>query len=380
MQTIPANTFTDSTGTITTGRLPSEYQEVEYIQNQIITASSGSYIDLGFAFDTACTFYINYVPKPNVSSAYLFGAAESSGMLRCMVTDQITNTILYGSNGRDAIRVDTAKYNTEKSIKCEMKKDLLKITDLLNGDSAQYEAQVEYTMISNLFLLAQNYNGSARMAEVTQLKSFSYYDKTNTLICDLVPCYRKSDGVVGMYDLVRKIFLTNVGTGSFLRGPIVGPKSYTNLVSLSTEEDDVTIYGDDHDGDGIKDGYKNGTRIRSGGVLGDHGGASHTGFMRAKGGDVVRLSGYDVMKTNTANAINVYNASHTNLGQITSNSNWSYGIFEGKTHNWDDVILEKSGVYYWIVPDGFGIEYIRVTGYANANGNKMIVTVNEEIE
>jgi hypothetical protein len=148
---------------------------------------------------------------------------------------------------------------------------------------------------------------------------------------------------------------------------------YTNLVPLSTEADDVTIYNG-----GL--GYKNGERIRSGGALGSHGGASHTGFIRAVGGDVVRLSGYDIKKGDTANAINVYNASHSNLGQITPNSNWSYGIFEGGIHNWDDVILEKSGVYYWVVPEGFDIEYIRVTGYTNADGSKMIVTVNEEIE
>jgi hypothetical protein len=83
--------------------------------------------------------------------------------------------------------------------------------------------------------------------------------------------------------------------------------AYTNQVPISTETDGVTIYNG-----GL--GYKDGERIRSGGALGSHSGASHTGFIRAVGGDVVRLSGYNIKYSNNANAINVYDAKHTNLG------------------------------------------------------------------
>lgn len=200
------------------GRIPSEYQEVEYVANTAISSEKGSYIDLGFAFDAACTFYLHFVP-PSSSADYIFGAAENSGKLRCMITDQTKNTLLYGSTGSGYISVGTAKYNGEKSLKCELKQGLLKITDLINNTSAQDTRQTNYTMTNNLYLFAQNYNGSARMANIaTKIKSFSYYDKTDTLICDLVPCYRKSDGVIGMYDIVRRIFLTNVGSGSFKKG------------------------------------------------------------------------------------------------------------------------------------------------------------------
>lgn len=41
-------------------------------------------------------------------------------------------------------------------------------------------------------------------------------------VCDLIPCYRISDGVIGMYNAVTKQFLTNAsGTGSFTKGPNV---------------------------------------------------------------------------------------------------------------------------------------------------------------
>ena len=198
--------------------LPSAYQQVEYISNIVIPQISGAYIDLGFSFDTACTFYVDFVPTAN-SAIYFFGAAENSGKYRCMITDQTGNTLLYGSTGSAYIQVGAAKHNNEKSLKCEMKKGLLKMTDLINNTSAQSTTQGEYTMTNNLLLFAQNYNGSPRMAGTnTQLKSFSYYDKNDTLICSLIPCYRKSDGVIGMYDTVRKQFLTNAGSGNFTKG------------------------------------------------------------------------------------------------------------------------------------------------------------------
>ena len=111
---------------------------------------------------------------------------------------------------------------------------------------------------------------------------------------------------------------------------------------------------------------------------------SCSGFIPAIGGDVIRLSGYDVKRATSENAINVFDASHTNLGQIVANNSSSYGVFQNTGINWDDVILEKEGVYYWIVPEGYSIAYIRVTGYtfisgASPDGSKMIITKNEEI-
>ena len=42
--------------------------------------------------------------------------------------------------------------------------------------------------------------------------------KDDTIIADLVPCYRKADGEIGMYDIVSNTFFTNIGTGTFTKG------------------------------------------------------------------------------------------------------------------------------------------------------------------
>ena len=41
----------------------------------------------------------------------------------------------------------------------------------------------------------------------------------NKLLRHFIPCYRKSDNVIGMYDVVNKVFYVNQGTGSFTKGP-----------------------------------------------------------------------------------------------------------------------------------------------------------------
>lgn len=53
-----------------------------------------------------------------------------------------------------------------------------------------------------------------------QLKRFIIYENDD-IVSDLIPCYRKSDSVVCLYDNVTKSFLLNQGTGSFIAGPEV---------------------------------------------------------------------------------------------------------------------------------------------------------------
>ena len=150
---------------------------------------------------------------------------------------------------------------------------------------------------------------------------------------------------------------------------------YTNQVPISTDESGAVYNGV---------GYKNGYRVRSGGAEGTNDHASCTGFIPLKAGDVVQLSGYDATYADVNNAINVYNSSKTNIGQIVANyANSGYGIFayEGgySDYSWDTIVENPSGVYVWTVPPHADIAFMRVTGYTLGDGSKMIVTVNEEI-
>ena len=81
-------------------RLPIEYQEVSWISAD---AGVAAYLNLGIKFDTACKVEIGTYITDAVTT-YLFGAAENSGIYRCMITSQYQNSYQiagWGSNGTD---------------------------------------------------------------------------------------------------------------------------------------------------------------------------------------------------------------------------------------------------------------------------------------
>ena len=49
------------------------------------------------------------------------------------------------------------------------------------------------------------------------LYDFKIYDD-NILVRNFIPCYRKLDGMIGLYDLVKGTFYTNSGSGVFIKG------------------------------------------------------------------------------------------------------------------------------------------------------------------
>lgn len=74
-----------------------------------------------------------------------------------------------------------------------------------------------------LYLFARNNNGKTDNYFSGRIYYFKYNDGTQYK--KLIPCYRKSDGEIGMYDLVNDKFYTNRGTGSFIKGPNIVNKS-----------------------------------------------------------------------------------------------------------------------------------------------------------
>lgn len=361
-------------------RIPREYQEVEWIQ---AWHSSGAYIDLGFTFDTACEIEIGF-RLIGTAAGYLFGAAESSGTLRCQISAPYGegNIYAYGSTGTSYNTVSTTAVCADgEAIKGEinevtfkLEKGKISLHNKTTGASNTYASQGEYKMSSNLYLLGQNYNGTPRFGRARTVSKFKYYDKNGDLICNLIPCYRKSDMEVGMYDVVRKIFLTNVGSGSFTMGMIVGTTNW----ALNSMNVDGTTY---NNGLGYKDGY----RVRSGGEEASQSTAVCTGYIPFKKGDTLRI--YPPFSgKNTENAINFVDANFTNLGQITDNGGGAYGICVGHYNLYRPTTVGGVSTLTFTEEHDDNIAYVRVTHYKTSSGianygvktgSEMIITVNE---
>lgn len=88
----------------------------------------------------------------------------------------------------------------------------------LTVNGVDYSNSLKYggaTSSANIWLFSrantsgQNLKGDIYYFRITQ---------SGSKIIDLIPCYRKSDSVAGMYDKATGTFLTNSGTGSFAVG------------------------------------------------------------------------------------------------------------------------------------------------------------------
>ena len=72
---------------------------------------------------------------------------------------------------------------------------------------------------STIWLFGRNSNNPSYRRYATVRLSLTAIFHDDSLERQLIPCRRLSDNELGMYDLVRREFLTNIGTGSFAAGP-----------------------------------------------------------------------------------------------------------------------------------------------------------------
>ena len=79
-----------------------------------------------------------------------------------------------------------------------------------------YEEQ-EFENTVNCVLFARNNNNSITSYSNIKLYRCKIYENEE-LIRDLIPCYKKSNAEIGLYDLVNDVFYTNAGTDEFLKG------------------------------------------------------------------------------------------------------------------------------------------------------------------
>ena len=152
-----------------------------------------------------------------------------------------------------------------------------------------------------------------------------------------------------------------------------GGAAYTNQLAISIDSD-KTIYGEDYNGDGIKDGYRKDYRLNSSAAVVAGTGWYVTGFMPCKAGDVVRLQDAGLDPAN--GYLYFFDGTFTRLGGGGATSALGPG---GSQHDSYKVSLDANGhVAQFTVPSNSSIAYFRYSTQM-AFTDASIVTVNEEI-
>lgn len=207
-------------------KLPTIYQQVKYIS---ATSGNGAYIDLGIQYAHGCNFEIGWVYTGD--TLYIFGANDATGNYRCMLSGHYGGVMgstyyITNSSGHFAAmnypKTDTTvgKLMNQKVI-VKPGVSTSSVKDIDSGETLVLPSSADtgdYTISNNLYLLGQNYKGEYRGNGLKQITYFKYADNDNNLLRDMIPCYRKSDNVIGMFDLVSQTFFTNAGTGVFTVG------------------------------------------------------------------------------------------------------------------------------------------------------------------
>ena len=185
------------------GVLPNEYKAVEYIES-----TGTQYIDTGVSlFDkNKHEIYIDFVPTYFYDYNTLYGSTQNA--------DSFEGWIY--STGALAARYDLTRYGRDNTIvldtryKTKFKKDGNTLSKEVDGTDygTNTKATSDSTATLLLFLSGTDY-GKYKLYNCK-------LSINNELVRNLIPCYRKSDNEIGLYDLVTKTFYTNEGTGTFV--------------------------------------------------------------------------------------------------------------------------------------------------------------------
>lgn len=189
--------------------LPEDYQRVEYIES-----SGTQHINLGITGDSTLTMKGRIKTPSDLSTFRCIAGCTNNAAVRCFLAAQSGTTWSFGANNYQNVGAISA--NTDYDL------------DLNFGSAAYFKANGQ--RISNITNSAAYSSGSSvrlfargtQSGGVDNISTMRLYYwkiwKNGVIVRSLVPCYRKSDGAAGVYDMANGVFYGNAGTGNFTIG------------------------------------------------------------------------------------------------------------------------------------------------------------------
>lgn len=205
-------------------RLPGEYQEVSYVQS-----------------DGHCYFRTGVVPTDKTrmemriyttctDSFYASGSRSAGGTIYFGQTGTRTKSRVGGSVNGSSVQASTDGTLWSRVSSGQMYDIMLQT----NGDETYDYAINDTTHDKSFEAIGHSYTAMGDVSDaydicifalsssyiiggVNRLYKYRLYQDDN-LVRDFVPCYRLSDGEIGLYDIVTRDFYQNAGTGTLTKG------------------------------------------------------------------------------------------------------------------------------------------------------------------
>lgn len=192
--------------TLTHKRLPDEYQEVEWI-GVSGTQSISMPVD-----STLGGYYTAKIKRIATNCRNLIGSASSGATTISAGAGSYfgwnaSGAWEMGGSAISSVKVSTTAFD---EIRFEY---LTRGTGTLTVNGTILLTRAGSSQLSNFLVFGgANYPVCAQFGEISGALS------STSAPWLLVPCYRKSDGVIGMYDITGKVFHMNEGSGHFTKG------------------------------------------------------------------------------------------------------------------------------------------------------------------
>lgn len=213
--------------------LPSAYKQVEYI-----AATGGQYINTGYSIKTNTRIVIDV--ECSNTGTWLYGTRTSGGSTDTFglythgASEFWAQVGGNGTNNGGTFAGTVANRNTI---------DINGTTIKLNGTSMKTYTNTLTAGSKPLFIFGMNNGGSIDGRNLNgKIYSFKIYENIY-LVRDYVPCYRNSDNVIGLYDLVNNQFYTNAGTGTFTKGADAPTPNAPINIDTTTGLQDIEVCG-----------------------------------------------------------------------------------------------------------------------------------------
>lgn len=190
--------------------IPSEYQQLAYLRS-----TGTQYIDTGIkpSGNDRISMTAQFTSINTTGSDTAFGVRDSINV----------NAFAFGAVGVDGGFFEITYGTNGFTSGGTMVSDTVRHNFAIDAGKGYVDNEVcnDYTTRTfncnyNVYVFARNQGGAMQEGTGSNIKVYGYrHYKNGTLAAHLVPCKRKSDNVLGMYDLVSNTFLTNAGTGEF---------------------------------------------------------------------------------------------------------------------------------------------------------------------
>ena len=198
------------------GGLPSEYQQVEWISTS--AALRNAFINTAYTPHIGDEVYLKFSPasvnqccpcSAGTGTYQFIAITQGNGQtyIRAFSNSSVGFTLGYSANSELEFHsyLDNGTYKT-----------LFK--NISAGTQHTYTnttiAELDGSAI-NLYLFRRRNNNSIYSGKIF---AFWAKDSNGNFIANYVPCYRKNDGVIGMYDTTSRSFFTSANSGTFTKG------------------------------------------------------------------------------------------------------------------------------------------------------------------